>query len=85
MAEIYLDAQQPVTRVMMGTMHQVILEKLYGPTAACSLRIEANIVDSCWVIERERLIQDSPPISEWVEVVRIPLQPDDDLAFTEET
>lgn len=69
-------------KIFVGVMPDIIINKLYGPTAACDLKVRIDLTTGEWVIERERYINDET--AEWVEVVRIPMQASDDFLFQDE-
>lgn len=53
----------------------IILQKMFGPTVFCDLRIRPELESCDWVIERKNVAT-----SEWSEVIRIPGQIESEFA-----
>lgn len=62
-------------RVCIGTTNVVVIDKLYGPLVARTLRI--SLEGGEWVIERQTDVEDpkddAPPRTHWIEFARIPI------------
>jgi len=54
-----MDFDSKRNEVNIGSDDTVIINKLYGPTIFCNLRITARTSDCKWVIERQVIEQDA--------------------------
>jgi hypothetical protein len=63
-------------RVCIGSTNVVVIDKLYGPLLARTLRVSLDTDNGVWVIERQTDVEvedDDPPVTHWVEFARIPI------------
>ena len=62
--------------IEIGSDEIVEIEKLFGPTIMCDIRLTACTETCEWIIERECITTDKNEndIISWVEYIRIPAQ-----------
>lgn len=65
-----------IHKLEIGSFDSVIIEKLYGPTIYCNLRITAMGADAKWLVEREKITQDyqGNDVTTWEKVCEIDAQ-----------
>ena len=53
-----MDFDEKRKTVNVGSNSTIIIDKMYGPTIFCNLRITARSRDCKWIVEREVIGQD---------------------------
>lgn len=84
MTEIDVAQEKEVT-IIVGGDTDVIINKLYGPTGGCDIRVRMVRGEAYqWVIERQRHTDRDGLRAEWVEIARCDLQAEDDAIYQDD-